>query len=1117
MKRLLNISTFVVFLFGIFVLGGCTNDFDSDKIGPNKNGSSDYIVINFASAQDDIVVQTRAQNLDDQNENRVRNLYVFIFNEAGKKVYAKYFDSSNKVENVDAGGDDDCWSVVNTSNTEDSRTQGKIKIHTTSNEADTYKIYAITNLDSSFVDISSDRLSQIQSEEELLETKGRLLQQTVSRSGYLQMSGKLENVKIHEDGHISDTTDNEITLLLCHMDAKVQVTLQQGSAIRELTNARIQIMNLPKESYVWSKYNNPSDRGSDAVTKASETFDSPLVSFDQESQESSGGGLVKNTYDAWFYMLESRQIPKKSIPMECPDADWEAFDPEKTNYNPYFERARQNKNTEPMTPGYGHNLVDANGDLDFMYANNLSPYMVVQCSINMELTGEEAGQELGGDIVYIIPLGDAGSSTSATEEEVNNYNTNRNTFYHYTITVNGVHNVRVEVDARGSALTETEKFQPEENQPGASGHVVVAREDIAICDCHYVSKTITFHAINVSDSLTWHVSTPFGEGGPEIDMEGNDVIPPGLDYEWVHFRVNNKTSSGSYYSDQRRAFTTDVYDPVTKSEGLMNVSQLVRYMKDQKKLFDTEDPDMPESWTSDFDNGYKVVYDSDGNVDGTEIDDINGDGFPDRKICVTAFVNEFYYDYNPLNPLEPIPNDFWKKYVNYPTDRYMYILSESNLSRDEESRATGSVITIQQHPIQSIYDTDPNNTSVKSAWGLELEDDFPDIWSYWSRTSGGEPGDERGNTDTYNGRLNTIKEWDLYESETQITDGVRWDNFMNFEVRNDVPQLRDNYKYLRYSCMTRNRDNDGDGYIDQDEIRWYMAAVKQLTGLAIGRDVLTFRSRLYNRSEAQKSQGFSSPEWRQHVISSTASSASNSNNPIVVWGEEITSVSSMTNSTAWAYLHAWSIRCLRNLGTDNETLKSGYNLVEDVPDDYIEVRTDGVYASSPQVTCSRINPLALRAQQDTELVYCDENNEQTRLSKRFYIAPTDSELPTLPDAYRSKATFINHNEWIEAVGSSVDTGHCPEGYRVPNMLELTIMYNYANSFVYYNNYGDQGYYLCRNVYSFGNYGAYAKPETGKVRTGWMANNGSITVEGNPNRVRCVRDASVEELQADGLL
>lgn len=1114
-------------LFGTIVLGGCTNDLDSDKIGPNADGTVDCIVIPFALAQDDIVVQTRAQNLDDLNENRVRNLYVFLFDGNGNKVYAKYFDSSNKVANVDAR-EDDCWSVVNTSDTSADRTQGEIKIHTTANEAETYKLYAITNLDSSFVDISSDRLSQIQTETELLRTKGTMLQQTVSRSGYLQMSGSLLNVHIDTHGEITDGT-NPVTLHLFHMDAKVQVTLKQGTAVKSLTNASIQVINLPRVGYVWSPYSYTGENydttttGLDAVTSVADTFDGPKAGFDNISQKTIGG-VPYTTCEAWFYMLESRQKPKKAIPMTCPDAAWENFDSEKTNYNPYFERARQTKDTSmsPLEPGYGLNVLDPNGDRDFVYANNLSPYMLVKCSIAMDLIDDAAGQELGGDVTYIIPLGDAGSSASPVEAKVNNFNTNRNTFYHYTITVNGVHNIRVEVDARAEAIS-SGGFQPEENQPGALGQVVVAKEEIAICDCHYESRTLTFHANNVSQNLTWHVNTPFGEGGPEVDIDGNDIIPPGLDYEWVTFRVN-KLASGKNVDDDgvdkaaddyRYSVNRQKYEP----SKTMNVSELVKYMKEQQKIYSTEDPDNPATWTSDFDNGKMVdVDDIDGDGNTTEIvDDPHG-----RKICVTAYINEFYYDYNPLNPIEDIPADFWKQYVNWPTDRYMYILSESNLSRDQESRATGSVVTIQQHPIQSIFDTNPSNTTFSTAWGLEITDEDEGILDpdgdYWSTTSS----ESRGNTDPYNGRLNTMKEWGLVNKTGTSYNSLNWSTYLKEEVPNNLPQLNDTYKYMRYSCMNRNRDNDGDDIIDQNEIRWYMAALQQLTGIAVGRDVLLPESRLYNRTSEERDSG--NPNlWRQHVVSSTTSN--NSNNPIVVWGEEITSTSTWSESKNWGDdntgytgFKSWSVRCLRNLGTTNETLETGYDLKE-LPDDYIEIKADGEYASSPQITCTRINPQALRGQQNTELVFGDENGEQARLSKRFYIAPNVMPLPSV-SGYNLGHAYLNHNQWIEDVGSSVDTGHCPEGYRIPNMLELTIMFNYeeTNDFL-------ESYYFCRNYYSFGMYGAYQKPSEQR-KAGWFARKGTgnsdaiALLDTNHNSVsgvRCVRDASVEELQAEGLL
>ena len=68
-------------------------------------------------------------------------------------------------------------------------------------------------------------------------------------------------------------------------------------------------------------------------------------------------------------------------------------------------------------------------------------------------------------------------------------------------------------------------------------------------------------------------------------------------------------------------------------------------------------------------------------------------------------------------------------------------------------------------------------------------------------------------------------------TSTAFTTGVQWSKYMNYEVDNDTPQLQSNYQYMRYACLTRNRDNDGDGKIDRNEVRWYLASINKLLGL----------------------------------------------------------------------------------------------------------------------------------------------------------------------------------------------------------------------------------------------------------------------------------------------
>ena len=485
------------------------------------------------------------------------------------------------------------------------------------------------------------------------------------------------------------------------------------------------------------------------------------------------------------------------------------------------------------------------------------------------------------------------------------------------------------------------------------------------------------------------------------------------------------------------------------------------------------------------------------------------------------FVDEFYYDYDPRDPGAEIkPEDcFWKNFVNSPSDRYMYILSNSNVSRDKESRSTGSVITIQQRPIQSIFDTSLSNTGVQTAWGVERTDEYANLWSYNEPALSGpseepttSPSENRGNTDQDNGRLNSIKEWGLFVDNNTIKPGVEWSKYVDWDVTNDLPMLHEEVQTLRYSCLTRNRDNNGNGFIDQDEIRWYTAAIRQLIGMTIGQGLLKFDSRIYHRSsEERKSEDNS--VWRQHVISSTAYNG-NSNNPTVVWGEEFCSTGDLYGSWRWSNtggkdgrVYQWTIRCLRNLGTTNETKTSGYNLTQK-PDSYIAYNTD-----EKSITCVRLNEKALRDQSSIELPFSDENREVNRLSKKFYISSTTVEsLPTLPAEYNSSYSWVNHNNFITDKGGSVNSGHCPDGYRLPNQNELVMM------LYYFPDYVSDGIPFCRTYYSFGVLGEVGVAKEPKA--GWGIQSGNVFMLDSNYNVgipRCVRDATIDELAADGLL
>ena len=1009
-------NRFIYCLMGIALLMGCKKeiiDFPEEKNLPK--------VIRFGSTDNDVIL-SRA-TLGDYPENRVYNIYIAAYNAAGEKVYGQFFDASNQKANSNdlATATEDCWFVQNTNNSLANTTQGYLRISIPT--GNNYKIYGFSNLDADMIDVSHDKLQAASTAEEgLKHFIATLNQDVVSRNGYFPMSGVIEEVSIDAANVISDSEGKTPALNLYRMDAKVRFIFKKGTTdpngqeIKQFIPGQWKVVNVPRKTYImpYDKRGITATTGEDACTTKEDFFSTDWIQFEDFPKEDQS--------EFSFYMMENQMTPKKKA-------------------TTYADRDRQIKLESGL-----------NGDYEF--ANDFSTYVVITGRVEMDLKNDDAGQVLGADVQYIIHLGDF------SDNKWNDFSTSRNISYTYTVTVNGVHNIRVEVETANTTNTE--------NQPGATGNVTIAKEEIALCDAHYVSKTLTFHAKNITDDLTWYVKTPFCDGSPEI-INGEDV-PTGLDYEWCHFRLNERDPANhNYYKDKRRTYTPEPYHPITNKDGCMTVIDLVKYIKEQKKRFDEPllRPDCDFDYTPEEEGG--------------------------PKICVTVLVDEYYYDEHPLT--HEISTTLWKRFVNQP-DRLLHILCNSNISKDQESRTTGSVITIQQKSIQSIFDTRESNTSFETAWGMEHTDEYPDIWTYTANTTilgnnNVSPSENRGNSDLYNGRLNTMKEWGLANSSgTTFISGLQWNTYMDVEVANDVPTLKDKYRYLRYSCMTRNRDNNGDGKIDQDEIRWYLASIRQLVGMWIGADVVSKEGRLYNRTITQQNSS-DQAEWRQHIVSSTQNKT-NSNDPTVVWGEEGCSTGSIGGTVQWTTVRKWSVRCVRNLGTQNETKSTGFNLKE-VPSDYVTVEKDG---DNVVFTNIYLNKAVTRYYTSRELDWDNELSEQNRVYRKFETTTTNTSLG-------SNLTFKTLNDNITAASKNP---YCPDGYRLPNQRELALMRYYLSSVSGVSGLNNKCF--SRTYFSTGTHGT--KRES---KEGYGYNDGNIFLNSssdNGNTIRCVRDVRTDE-------
>ena len=1080
------------YLFPIFLLlaslllaEGCVKE--RDQMVDPSDGEMVDITLGFGTPRGVKVDVTTKSALNLAKESNVFNLYLLIFEGNGttsKKVYGQYFDGSN----LGATGESNYWTVTNMSTDSDPATSGTLHIKTAKKAGCT--IVAVANMNPDDLDVSAGRLSAIKTYGELQNAVATQVRSEVAaNSGYFLMIGQLDGVNIQ--GNTSDDDDiSKKTLSLKRLYAKVtfNVRIEQGANIRSFTPVKWQIINVPTCSYLLERA-----APDDAADSDGDFFDTAALGFEKETKTDSpatdyyadGKNTPVSIHSFSFYMMENRKNP-----IATPTGGWTG--------DTYKYREMQDK--DPVDGSNGA----------FTYADAYSTYVVITGKIVMGTTvGSNANATLDANVKYKIHLGDFNSSNG-------NFKTERNHSYVYNIYIRSAEDIKTEVVSGNT---------PVENEPGATGRVVVAQEEVFNSDCHYSTHVISFHANNMDASqISWYVETPFNPKGVGPN-DGVDLSQ--IDYKWVEFHVNGMDpSNNTYFSERRVKYTPHNWpeyegmEPGDKRKT-MYVDELVDYLASQKEQYDIDqrkmDPGNPE-----YVAGYEPVSDFDS----------------DGKISVTAFVDEYYYTVHPLSG-EFDPN-LWKDYVVNQPMRRMHILASMAKSKDGESDLIGASFTIQQRAIQSIYAVH-ESADLESAWGMEFTDDVLETGAgtYWRTTAM----EDCGNTSTTNGRLNTMKLWGILNPDgSDPGTAPRWEDYLDLTGTNETPHLKSAYNYLRYSCLSRNRDNNGDGFIDPEEIRWYMASDIQLIGVFLGSYGIEGDARLYQRDASDQASS-DKDKWRQHVIASnryiiSADDAANSNKyPRVIWAEEGVNGSHLSakvdNSEKTT---TYSTRCVRNLGYYQDAVSGkdkDITLTEDPnvePDEYIvtirkHLETDGTVTSPYtgaydnntfyEFDCSRINLNSLREPVNHQLIGHDENSKMACLSSRFEAAPYNN-LVNLDSytAYSFNGRTYNLkqigglNSYLDDSFGGLDTGFsvCPEGYRIPNVREQAVMWNELSAM----DTGDSDYLSPENnVQPSRTHWSKGIEGSNKVaRWGWGMDSKHLLMAATTrtgNRPRCVRD------------
>lgn len=611
------------------------------------------------------------------------------------------------------------------------------------------------------------------------------------------------------------------------------------------------------------------------------------------------------------------------------------------------------------------NTYDA-GKKTFVNAPANATYVVIH--------GKYQGGDYAGDLSYTVHLGDFSHNMS-------DFSVAANSNYEYTLTIKGVNNFIAE-----------SKKETGKDDPGSEGVVIFKGTDILEVDCHYEARVMKFsmselnQIINVDKyGYILKIQTAFCETISMI-VDGDGKI-----YDAAEFRTQSNPT----------VLTTVGTDgmPVDKSKILISGDEAdfdwVRFVKNTGATYSTPKYNVgclvQNSGTSTHSISDVCAYP--GRANTQTIFEFLRDLYKAGKeqnasyfnatgssVYVTCFVDENYYaDKN------------WTEYVNKSEPRRMYFANELFVSEDGQSSFAKAKYVVSQKSIWTFYKLDPTlkpfgleSVSEEKAQGVN-------VVSGTNRLE--EPWDGRASA------ISNNRNKGFYASSTKSTG------------------KQDIYKDAYKACMSRNRDEDGDGTINENEIKWYLASVDQYKGMWAGEEAFDADARLFKATES---------EWTD-LKTAFDSNGGNNNGALKKWHYFTCS----SADTFWAEEgcatgtdgSATMVRCIRTLASNSEGLESA----------------ETYYSYKDNIVELKLNDVALRTHQSGGFqTYFERGKDSNKLYKKFKIASVN-----LTGGPYSKTQVISTAKGSGFINASDDVCQKAAGYggswRVPNQRELSIM------------------------------------------------------------------------------
>ena len=710
--------------------------------------------------------------------------------------------------------------------------------------------------------------------------------------------------------------------------------------------------------------------------------------------------------------------------------------------------------------------------------NNFATFVEINATVSYPVTdGEGNTYTRTGDVTYVVHLGycEGGNDEAAKSLD---FNCRRNTEYTYNVTVNGLESIVVEVrdGTENQPGAEGTVVDTSETKIDLDAHYCVFNVGFTVSELEALSYSLMAYFNGNEIAIVDDEDSAAGRADTYANLQNlkttdkNRYYYLSQFYSWICFKATRDKSSLRLFKDGESKnaaedgsqFFVPENDPdLLYLEDLKNYK--ANYIDTKKPFFQPVTNEKGEEiyWFTCFAREYVYYYDTDGSqMWSTE--DANG----------TALAAGQYRETG------------WHNYVDERPRVCNLSISGRRSSPDGESRHAYAKYRIEQQSIQTFYISDQAGVGDGTAFGAEhtnesyglnlrWADSQPNVYSTtaltWNRDNGRWNMWKRLNNMNWNrvlvydeqnkatiqvdvngtvesrevafqevgevpavesrGLSNNLSPGDYYyrpKTEYRVpmlkkmtsADVVDQSNVL--QGSDFDPNAENAYYKALYACMSRNRDINGNGVIDANELRWYLPTAGKYVRMWLGRDALS--DPLVPVGKFNPKEYFRYPGYNHHFYFRFFTS-----DGFLYWADEGGSLGVKIDNTMWNY--GWNIRCIRNLGCIPQTL------LEDDP-------VQPAYqhdASNRIVRQTYYNPLILR-------LYKIENRG---IDPHPVNDPVCQPYKAFQYAERDVMDNINGSftAWSESIRSNSVCGKYSEepdksdmgSWRVPTHKELTIL------------------------------------------------------------------------------